>query len=88
MARKRRGQVTVELAVLFTFVIGALVFMGFYLQRGAQGQVKSNADSLGQQFSLSGAWNSKVTQTSSQISASNKVTTTSTSNSTYTHTVK
>jgi hypothetical protein len=50
--QNRRGQVTVETAVMFTFVVAAFVFMGFYLQRAAQGGVKSNADSLGQQFSL------------------------------------
>lgn len=52
MKRYQRGQVTVEVAVLFAFIIAAFVFMGIYLQRGAQGGVKGNVDSLGQQFSL------------------------------------
>ena len=56
--RSQRGQVTVEAAILFTFVIAALVAMAIYLQRGAQGGVKSNADSLGTQFSAKEAWNS------------------------------
>lgn len=47
----RRGQVTVEAALLWTFVIAAFVFLGFYLQRAAQGGLKSNADGLGTQFS-------------------------------------
>lgn len=58
MKPNQRGQVTAEMAVLFTFVIAAFVFMGFYLQRAGQGGMKSNADSLGQQFSTTGPWNS------------------------------
>ena len=46
----RRGQVTVEAALLWTFVIAAFVFLGFYLQRAAQGGLKSNADGVGTQF--------------------------------------
>lgn len=46
-----RGQVTIEAAILWTFVIAAFVFLGVYVQRAAQGGLKSNADSLGGQFS-------------------------------------
>ena len=54
MTRNRRnGQVTAEMAVLFTMVVAGIVFMGTYLQRAAQGGMKSNADSLGSQFSSS-----------------------------------
>lgn len=52
----QRGQVTVELAVLFGTVVAALVFMAIYFQRGAQGGIRSNADSLGSQFSAANAW--------------------------------
>ncbi len=62
MKRNRRGQVTVEVAVLFTFVIAALVYMGFYLQRSAQGAVRGNSDSLGQQFSTASGFNTMQTQ--------------------------
>ena len=84
MFRNRAGQVTAEMAVLFTFVIGAFVFMGFYLQRGAQGGLKGNADALGQQFSTGGPFNSSITSTSTQTGA----TTTTNSTSTYDHTVQ
>lgn len=46
-----RGQVTVEVAILFGFVVAALVAMALYLQRGVQGGMKSNSDSFGTQFS-------------------------------------
>ncbi len=52
----QRGQVTVEVAVLFGCVVAALVFMAIYFQRGAQGGIRSNADSFGAQFSASKAW--------------------------------
>lgn len=54
----RQGQVTVEVAVLFAFVIAGIVALALYLQRGAQGGMKSSADSLGQQFSSNAKWNS------------------------------
>ena len=51
--KKRSGQSTVETAVLFTCVIGGLLFMAGYVQRATQGGMKGNADSIGQQFSTS-----------------------------------
>jgi hypothetical protein len=79
----RRGQVTAELAVLFTFVIAGLIFMGFYLQRGVQGGVKGNVDALGQQFSTTGTWNSFSDQYSNSTSGN----TTSYSCSDYSHAI-
>ena len=64
MMRNQRGQVTAETAVLFTFVIAGLVFMGTYLQRAASGGIKSNADSLGQQFSTTSGFASYSEQES------------------------
>ena len=51
-----KGQVTVEVAVLFAFVIAGLIAMALYLQRGVQGGVRSNADSLGGQLSSIEEW--------------------------------
>lgn len=62
--RNRRGQVTAENAVLFAFVIGGFVFMGFYLQRAAQGSTKANTDSIGAQFSTDSPWNNQTTSNS------------------------
>lgn len=83
MRLNRRGQVTAEMAVLFTFVIAAFVFMGVYLQRATQGGVKGNADGLGQQFSTNSGWNSSVTSNSNSTDTS----TTSNSNTSYNHTL-
>ncbi len=74
MRTNHRGQVTAELAVMLTFVIAGFVFMGFYLQRGVQGSTKSNADSLGQQFSTQSGWSnysgSKSLETDAQSNTS------------------
>ena len=51
-----RGQVTLEVAVLFAVVGAALIFMSMYLQRGTQGGVKSSADSFGSPFSGNQSW--------------------------------
>jgi len=56
MLKQRRGQVTVETAVLFGFVVAGLVAMAVYLQRGVQGGMKSNSDSLGGQFQATAGW--------------------------------
>ena len=56
MTSNRRGQVTAEMAVLFSFAIAGFIFMGFYLQRAAQGSTKSNTDSIGSQFSTTSDW--------------------------------
>ena len=49
--RSRRGVATIELAVFFACFILALTFLAKYIQRAAQGGIRSNADSLGSQFS-------------------------------------
>ena len=76
--RAQRGQVTVELAVLFGVVVAALVFMAIYFQRGVQGGVRSNADSFGSQFSATGAWNQ--TTTTNQNSTEDQTTVTTNQN--------
>lgn len=53
---RRRGQATSELAVLIFFVAAALLGIGTYFQRGAQGGLKGNADSIGSQFDTEGKW--------------------------------
>lgn len=58
MRRHQRGQVSAELAVLFTFAVAGFVLMGIYLQRAAQGSTKSNTDSIGSQFSTTNPFNS------------------------------
>ena len=72
MRRDQQGQVTAEMAVLYTFVIAGLVFMGVYLQRGVQGSTKSNADGIGSQYSTESKWNSFSAQDSHEAGTETK----------------
>ncbi len=70
----RRGQVTVEVAIVFGFVVAALVLMAIYLQRGVQGGVKSNSDSFGTQFSATRNWSVKTTSNTNENKAATNTT--------------
>jgi len=47
----RRGQSTLEYAVLIAVVVGALLAIQVYVKRGVQGRFKQAADDIGEQFS-------------------------------------
>ena len=49
---QKRGQSTLEYAVLVVIIIGALLSIQFYLKRGIQGRLKSSADDIGDQYSV------------------------------------
>ena len=85
--QRQRGQVTVELAVLFGVVVAALVFMAIYFQRGVQGGVRSNADSFGQQFSATGQWTQTTTSDQTTVETPTDVTTTQAQNLDYNQTL-
>ncbi len=48
---KKRGQSTLEYAVLIIVIIGALLSIQIYIKRGVQGRLKSATDDIGDQFS-------------------------------------
>ena len=48
---QKRGQSTLEYAVLIVVIIGALLAVQTYIKRGVQGRLKSAADDIGDQFS-------------------------------------
>lgn len=47
----KKGQSTVEYAVLIIIIIAALIAIQSYIQRGVSGRLKSSADDIGDQFS-------------------------------------
>lgn len=47
----KRGQSTLEYAVLIVVIIAALVAMQVYLKRGIQGRMRESSDQIGEQFS-------------------------------------
>ncbi len=57
--KRRKGQSTLEYAVLIIIIIGALLVMQNYVKRGLSGRIKSATDDIGDQFS---AGNTNVTK--------------------------
>lgn len=47
----KRGQSTLEYAVLVVVIIGALIAMQVYVKRGVQGRLRESTDQIGEQFS-------------------------------------
>lgn len=60
---KKKGQSTLEYAVLIVIIIAALLAMNQYIKRGLQGRLKSATDDIGDQFSPGNTNYSKVTTT-------------------------
>ena len=50
MMKIRKGQSTLEYALLITIVLAAFVATSYYLKRGIQGRWKANVDELGEQY--------------------------------------
>ncbi len=48
---QKRGQSTIEYAILIVIIIGALLTIQVYIKRGIQGRLKSSADDIGDQYS-------------------------------------
>ena len=50
MFRRRKGQSTLEYAVLISVIVGGLVAMQYYVKRGYEGKLKSSSDDMGEQY--------------------------------------
>jgi len=60
---KKKGQSTLEYAVLIVIIIAALLAMNQYIKRGLQGRLKSATDDIGDQFSPGNTNYTKTTTT-------------------------
>ena len=49
--KRKKGQSTLEYAILIIIIIGALLSIQVYIKRGVQGRFKSAADDIGDQWS-------------------------------------
>ncbi len=49
---QKKGQSTVEYAVLIIIIIAALLSIQAYIKRGVQGRLKDSADNIGDQYSV------------------------------------
>lgn len=67
--RNRKGQSTLEYAILVIVIIGALLAIQVYIKRGIQGRLKSATDDIGDQFSVG---NQKLDRTETVTHATNE----------------
>lgn len=51
IAMNKRGQSTLEYAVLIAIVVAGLITIQSYVKRGLQGKMRSASDDIGEQFS-------------------------------------
>lgn len=64
--RRKKGQSTLEYAILIIIVIGALLSIQVYIKRGIQGRLKQATDDIGDQFSPGNTRVNKVMTTNSK----------------------
>ena len=69
LRRRKKGQSTLEYAILIIIIIGALLSIQVYIKRGIQGRLKGAADDIGDQFSPG---NTNVVQTMGTWSRTNE----------------
>ncbi len=63
--KNRRGQSTLEYAILIAVIVGGLLAMQVYVKRGMQGRLRSAADDIGGQYSPEKVYSSFTTTSSS-----------------------
>jgi len=49
--KRKKGQSTLEYAILIIIILGALLSVQVYIKRGVQGRLKQAADDIGSQYS-------------------------------------
>jgi uncharacterized protein (UPF0333 family) len=59
--RIKKGQSTLEYAIVIAVIVAALVVMQLYIRRGVQGRLRQSADDLGEQFAPSVTFNVNTT---------------------------
>lgn len=64
--RNKRGQSTLEYALIIAVVIAGLLIMQYYIKRGYSGRLKSAADDMGEQFDPT-AYSANFTVTSKSL---------------------
>ncbi len=76
---RKKGQSTLEYAVLIIIIIGALLSIQVYIKRGIQGRLKQAADDSGDQYADGSTSVNKTTGTRSQTRETSYQTGTTTS---------
>ena len=87
--RDKRGQNTLEYAVIIVVVVAGLLAMQTYIKRGMQGKLRSSTDSIGEQYSpgiTTGTYTTNTGSTSAEVITNAGVTTTDVTRGTQTRT--
>jgi len=61
---KRKGQSTVEYALIIAVVVAGLLLMQYYIKRGYAGRLRKSSDDLGEQYDPS-TYSGNITHTQS-----------------------
>ncbi len=80
--RKKKGQSTLEYAIIIAVVIAGLIAMQFYIKRGQQGRLRQATDDMGKQFdplNTTGSTTSSYTSNSNENIAAGQTSSTSAS---------
>ena len=77
----RRGQSTLEYAILIVVIVAGLIIMQGYVKRAMQGRLRSSSDDIGEQFSP-GSLSGSLTTTTSRSYTENKLDGTTTTETT------
>ena len=85
---RRLGQVTVEMAVLITVAVVGFVIMAIYLQRAVHGTIRSNADSIGSQFSAYEPWTENTNSAQNSNETANNTVSNQSQDTSYSQTLK
>jgi Flp pilus assembly pilin Flp len=84
MWRNKKGQNTLEYALIIAAVIAALLAINAYMKKGMQGRLKQSTDQIGKQFDASGDYTSAWKSESSGTTTTEEVRDTSSGSTTST----
>ena len=63
--KNNRGQSTIEMTLLFTIVVAALIAGQYYIKHAMEGRLKDSSNQIGSQFSFDDGNSNKTTSSSS-----------------------
>ncbi len=61
MFNQKRGQSTLEYAVIIAVVVAALLAIQIYMKRGVQGKLRESSDKIGEQYSAGNTVGTEIT---------------------------
>ena len=69
MLSRKKGQSTLEYAIIIAVIAGALIWMSVYMRRCVEGRMRSSADQIGDQYSAGMTTQDITTQHRQEVTA-------------------